>query len=434
MTRFVSEQDIAIKQAIKEAVAEGFNEQTDFLSDFVRIPSLRFQEGPAQDFMADALRQRDFLVDDWRIILSDLEHLPGFGSIEGDFSRARTVVGEKYPSQTKGKSLILQGHLDVVPTGPREMWTHSPFDPKIKDGWMYGRGAGDMKSGTVAALFALDAINRAGFEPAGRICFQSVIEEESTGVGALSTLQRGYKADCVLIPEPTDHALVTAQVGVIWFKICVRGKPVHVAEASTGSNAILAAYDIIRALTALEAKWNNSAIADERFSQVEHPLNLNIGKIAGGDWASSVPAWCDIDCRIGILPGVDVDNAKQEIEACISAASQKHSFLSNSQPDVIWNGFQAEGWTLKNADLEKEIFSAAYQVVFGNKGLNEVSFTGLTDTRFYGLYHGIPSLCFGPRAENIHGFDERVDMGSVQLCTETIALFIAEWCGLNRLV
>ncbi len=434
MTRFVSKQDIVIKQAIKEAVAGGFNEQTDFLSDFVRIPSLRFEEGPAQDFMADALRQRDFLVDDWRIILSDLEHLPGFGPIEGDFSRARTVVGEKYPSQTKGKSLILQGHLDVVPTGPREMWTHSPFDPIIKDGWMYGRGAGDMKSGTVAALFALDAIDRAGFEPAGRICFQSVIEEESTGVGALSTLQRGYKADCVLIPEPSDHALVTSQVGVIWFKICVRGKPVHVAKASTGSNAILAAYNIINELTALEAKWNNLAIADERFSQVEHPLNLNIGKIVGGDWASSVPAWCDIDCRIGILPGVDVDNAKQEIEDCISAASHKHSFLSNIQTNVIWNGFQAEGWTLKNADLEKEIFSAAYQDVFGNEGPVEVSFTGLTDTRFYGLYHGIPSLCFGPIAENIHGFDERVDLGSVQKCTETIAIFIAEWCGLNKLV
>ena len=428
-----SKPDIKIRQVIKDAIAEGFDEQTEFLSEFVRIPSLRFQEGPAQDFMADALRQRDFLVDDWKIILSDLEHLPGFGQIEGDFSRARTVVGEKHPSKIKGKSLILQGHLDVVPTGPNEMLSHPPFDPIIKDGWMHGRGAGDMKSGTVAALFALEAIKRAGFEPAARICFQSVIEEESTGIGALSTLQRGYRADCVLIPEPSDHALITAQVGVIWFKIRVHGEPVHVATASTGSNAIIAAYDIVSALKELEAKWNEGAKTDDFFSHIKHPLNLNIGKIAGGDWASSVPAWCDVDCRIGILPGADLDVAKREIEACISAASHKHPFLSNNSPKVIWNGFQAEGWTLENAELEKAVFSAAHQDVFGGKGPVELSSTGLTDTRFYGLYHKIPSLCFGPRAENIHGFNERVDLTSVKQCTETIALFIAGWCGLNRI-
>ena len=92
----------------------------------------------------------------------------------------------------------------------------------------------------------------------------------------------------------------------------------------------------------LEAKWNESAKTDDFFSYVKHPLNLNIGKIAGGDWASSVPAWCDVDCRIGILPGADLDVAKREIEACISAASHKHPFLSNNPPKVIWNGFQAE--------------------------------------------------------------------------------------------
>ena len=163
------------------------------------------------------------------------------------------------------------------------MWATPPFDPVIKDGWMHGRGAGDMKSGTVSVLFALDAIKRAGFEPAARICFQSVIEEESTGLGALSTLQRGYRADCVFIPEPTDHALISVQVGVICFKIPVRGRPVHVATAGTGSNAILAGYDMIQALKTLEANWNERAKTDPYFAQVEHPLNLNAGKIVGGD-------------------------------------------------------------------------------------------------------------------------------------------------------
>ena len=85
------------------------------------------------------------------------------------------------------------------------MWETPPFSPVIKDGRMYGRGACDMKSGTIGALYALDAIKAAGLKPTARIHFQSVIEEESTGVGALSTLQRGYRADACFIPEPTGE-------------------------------------------------------------------------------------------------------------------------------------------------------------------------------------------------------------------------------------
>ena len=98
-----------------------------------------------------------------------------------------------------------------------------------------------------------------------RIHFQSVIEEESTGVGALSTLQRGYRADACFIPEPTGGKMVRSQVGVIWFRLKVRGFPVHVFEAGAGSNAIMAAYHLIHALEKLEAEWNERAKADRHF-------------------------------------------------------------------------------------------------------------------------------------------------------------------------
>ena len=421
-------------EAIRKAVADRFDEQKTFLADFVRIPSRRFEEGPAQDFIADALRARGYEVDDWTIALSDLEPLPGFGPIEGDFSRARSVVGTHRPAQTSGRSLILQGHLDVVPEGPVEMWTTPPYDPVEKGGWMYGRGAGDMKSGTVAAIFALDAIRAAGFEPAARVHIQSVIEEESTGLGALSTLQRGYRADLAVIPEPSDLAINRAQVGVLWFKLRVRGKPVHVSHAGEGSNAIMAAYDVIRALQGLEEEWNARAAEDPVYAGVKHPLNLNAGKIKGGDWASSVPAWCDVDCRMGLLPGWSLENCKAEIEACVSKAARDHPFLSNSPPEVVWNGFQAEGYVLDDeADPGLKVMAEALRDVRGPRAkLVENKMTGLTDTRFYGLYYDIPAFCFGPRAENIHGFDERVHLDSVREVTEVLALFIARWCGLNK--
>ena len=149
----------------------------------------------------------------------------------------------------------------MVPVGPLDMWETPPFSPVVKDGRMYGRGACDMKSGTIGALYALDAIKAAGLRPTARIHFQSVIEEESTGVGALSTLQRGYRADACFIPEPTGGKMMRSQVGVIWFRLKVRGFPVHVFEAGAGSNAIMAAYHLIHSLQKLEAAWNERAKA-----------------------------------------------------------------------------------------------------------------------------------------------------------------------------
>ena len=176
-----------------------------------------------------------------------------------------------------------------------------------------------------------------------------MIEEESTGVGALSTLQRGYRADACFIPEPTGGKMVRSQVGVIWFRLRVRGFPVHVFEAGSGSNAIMAAYHLIHALQKLEAEWNERAKADHHFKAVTHPINFNPGIIKGGDWASSVPAWCDVDCRIAVLPGWSVADCQKEILACVSAAARDHRFLSNNPPEVEWSGFLSEGYELKDS-------------------------------------------------------------------------------------
>ena len=101
-----------------------------------------------------------------------------------------------------------------------------------------------------------------------------MIEEESTGVGALSTLQRGYRADACFIPEPTGGKMVRSQVGVIWFRLKVRGFPVHVFEAGAGANAIMAAYHLIHSLQKLEDEWNERARQDHHFKAVTHPHQL----------------------------------------------------------------------------------------------------------------------------------------------------------------
>jgi acetylornithine deacetylase len=333
------------------------------------------------------------------------------------------------PRETRGRSLILNGHIDVVPEGPHDMWTDPPFEPVIRDGWLYGRGGGDMKAGIAANVFAMDALRAAGVQPAATVYLQSVTEEECTGNGALSALVRGYRADAAIIPEPEDDMLVRANCGVIWFAVEIRGRPVHVREAGTGSSAILSAYAVIRALQELQARWNAERREHRHFEHLDHPININVGKISGGDWASSVPAWCRLDVRAAIYPGDDPRHRAAEIERAVREASAADPFLSNNPPEVRFNGFFARGYVLEEGTAAEAALADAFSWAYGGRTLESFTTPGYLDGRVFVLYGDCPALVFGPRSENIHGFDERVDLESVRRVTKTIAHFIAGWCG-----
>jgi acetylornithine deacetylase len=413
------------------AVDEGFEAQLALTVELVRFPSTRGIEKEAQTFMASEMRRRGMEVDHFRIEIDRIRGLPGFSPVHVSYDEAYNVVGVKRANERRGRSLILNGHVDVVPAGPIDMWTSPPFEPRVADGWMFGRGAGDMKAGLAACLAALDAVARAGYAPAADVIVQSVVEEECTGNGALACLERGYRADAVVIPEPMNERLLSAQVGVIWFQVRVRGVPVHVAEAGQGANAIESAFRLTSALHELEHAWNGRRAEYPSHAEVAHPINLNVGRIEGGDWASSVPAWCTFDVRVAIFPGQSIAEAKREIEQTIRDAARRDPFLHNNPPEVIYNGFEAEGYMLENAEAQVAVLAGAHKRVFGSE-LDAIASTATTDARFFGLYGDMPALVYGPRAEFIHGFDERVDLQSLRNVTKTLALFIAEWCGLAR--
>jgi acetylornithine deacetylase len=416
--------------ALTAAVDEGFDAQVALTADLVRFPSVRGEERPAQDFMAGQMVERGLEVDHFRVELDKIRALPGFSPVSVSYDNAFNVVGTRRATDRRGRSLILNGHIDVVPAGPLDMWTSPPFEPRQTDGWLFGRGAGDMKSGLVACLAALDAIERAGFRPTADIIVQSVVEEECTGNGALACLERGYRADAVLIPEPQHEQLLSAQVGVIWFEVMIRGIPVHVANAGQGVNAIESAYKVIAALHELEENWNARKAHYPSHADLPHPINLNVGRIAGGDWASSVPAWCALDVRVAIYPNQRIEDAKKEIEDMIREASRRDSFLQNNPPIVTYNGFEAEGYVLKDPEEAVAVLSKAHKAVFG-AALEQAPSTATTDARFFGLYGDMPALVYGPRTEFIHGFDERVDLASLRKVTKAITLFIADWCGIS---
>lgn len=424
--------DSGLERDILNAVEQGFDEQIAFTQKLVRLPSLRGQELEAQDFICAELCERGYAMDRWCIDVAEIEDHPGFSPVSIDYANTVNVVGTHRPRDETGRSLILNGHMDVVPAGPDDMWSDPPFSARRDGDWLYGRGAGDMKAGLAANIYALDALRRLGYQPGATVHLQSVVEEECTGNGALACLVRGYNADAAIIPEPEDDQLVRANTGVIWFQVKVRGVPVHVREAGSGANAIEAAYRLIQALREMEEKWNARQAEHPYFENLDHPINLNIGKIAGGDWASSVPAWCTFDVRVSFYPGTSAAEAAREIEACLREAAEADPFLSGSPPEIEYNGFFAEGYVLEEGSEAEATLAKAHARSFGND-LQSFVTPGYIDARVFALYGDTPCLVYGPYSENIHGFDERVSLPSIKRITGTIALFVAHWCGLERI-
>ena len=421
--------DAEARQKIFSAIDAGFDGQVAFLQELVRFPSLRGREAPLQDWVARQMASRGYAVD--RFSIADVPDHPKMAPMVGvDPAGSIQVVASHRATNPTGRSLILQGHIDVVPEGPHEMWTHPPYSATIRDGWMYGRGAHDMKSGVSCMVYAMDAIRAAGFEPAADVYVQTVTEEESTGNGALAALLRGYRADAALVPEPTGHAITRTQTGTIWFRLRVRGVPVHVAVAQDGTNAIMSAYALINALYAHTRTLNEAARSNPWYAQIKDPIKFNPGIIRGGDWASSTPAWCEVDCRIGLVPGTTPEQAMAGIEACVKAAARGDSFMANNPPEIVWTGFQTDPYVLEPGSDAEKVLADAHASVHGG-AMPERRTTAVNDARYYGLYFNTPGLCYGPKGEVAHGFDERTSIEDLRTCTRTIATYIAAWCGLR---
>lgn len=423
--------DSNISQAIRNAVGEAFEAQVKFTAEMVRHPSIRGNEQSVQDLMARAFAERGLDVDRFKIDVEAIRNVPGFAPVAVSYDDAINVVGTLKAKNAIGRSLILNGHVDVVPPGDLTRWTTPPFEPCREGKWLYGRGAGDMKSGLAACIFAFDAIRASGFTLCGDLCIQSVIEEESTGNGTLACLERGYDADCVLIAEPFGPRLLRAQIGPIWFRVEIQGDPQHASGfQSAGANAIEKAYAIWGSLKTLEVEWNERAMSDPLYGDMPHPIRFNLGKVEGGEWPSSVPSSCVFEARTAVLPGWDLKAACAELVSTIEEFCAGDAYLAANPPKIEFHGFMAEGSVLTNAEEPERILADSHRAIFG-RPLEEHVSPATTDSRFYLLYRDTPALVYGPVCERAHGYDERVDLESLLEVTQAIALFIADWCGVE---
>lgn len=416
---------------ILAAVAAQRDEAVTFLQQLVAEPSLLGQEQSAQALMKRRFEGLGLAVSELVIDEAAIKDHPGYSPSIVSYDGRVNVIGVHEPRLVRGRSLILNGHIDVVPVGAERLWTRPPFEPWIDGDKLHGRGANDMKAGIVAYTMAFQALQRLGWQPAARVTMQSVIEEECTGNGALACLLAGHTADAAIIPEPFDE-LLSAQLGVMWMTLDVYGVPVHAAVAQTGIGAIEFAQYLVAELRKLEAKWNEPQHRHSMYCHHDHPINFNLGRIEGGEWSSSVSTHCRVDLRLGFYPGVTPAQVRAEVEALVREAHAAHAARASVKVEVSYHGFQAEGLVVDLQQPALQALMQAHHDITGRPAATRAA-TATTDVRFFHLYGQIPSTCYGPRGANIHGVDEWVSIDSLQQVTAVLALYMARWCGLEPL-
>ena len=416
------------RRRVLDAIDAAWEREAEFLRGLVSRPSLLGDEAPVQRFVAAELAGMGLGVDEWEIDHSAIARLPGYGRAEWSYA-GRPDVAARWPAEAEGgRSLVFQGHVDVVPATPEDHWTHSPWAGEVAGGRMWGRGAADMKSGVAAMIYAMRAMREAGVRLRGDLSLVTVIEEECTGNGALAALDRGYTADAAIIPEPFGHTALEAQVGVTWARITVHGKGAHAERASAAQNAVVKAARVVQAVLELEARANHERPRPAQFAGAEHPLNYNVGIIRGGDWTSSVPEECVLEVRLSLFPGEDLPEVQREFETALLAAVRDDAWLAEHPPDVAFYGFQADGCVLPRDTPILGALGGAHREVMGGE-LELFSFTGTTDARFFNLFYGMPTTCYGAVGGNLHAPDEWVELDSVREVTKVLALTAMDWCG-----
>ena len=393
----------------------------------VRIPSWDGRETPAQEAMAELMAEVGLQVDAWPIDLEALAAHPDF-SAEIERDEALGVVGT-LPGIGRGRSLILNGHVDVVPPGDAALWRHAPFEGVVEGGRLHGRGALDMKGPLAAGLHAVAAVRRAGIELGGSVHLMSVIGEEDGGSGTLASVLRGYRADGAVVLEPTDLAVAPAQAGVLNFRIRVPGLAAHGAVREEGVSALEKLFVVNGALRRLEEERNARLGGDPLFRAHRLPFPICVGTVRGGDWASSVPDHVTVEGRIGLAPGEATEDARGEMASVLAAAAGADAWLRDHPPELSWWGGRfLAARTPTDHPLVEAVRSAATDVLGAEPAL-----VGMTYGADMGLLAGVgdtPGVLFGPGdIRGAHRPDESVSVEDLVATARALAVAIVRFCG-----
>ena len=429
-------------QAVWQAVERERDYVIELTRELVRIPTVnpKFQldpdlnrEADAQDVVARHLSEIGFETGKW-------EAFPDRPNVVGDWD------GDE------DKSLIVGGHIDVVPVGDVSAWGRDPFSGDIDHGNVWGRGAVDMKGGLAACIGAARAIRQAGVALDGRLSVHSVVDEEAGGFGAIDLLRRGHAARRAIISEPTWGDVVPAEGGLTWVRVTIFGRQAHAGwrfnelwpqphtndRLLPGVNAVELAVRFLGALREFEAA---------RCRNNWHPLmppglaTINPGVIRGGAGlgadgnpavmtnAAMIPDVVTIDLDYKFMPQERFEDVQREFEHFVHHLAQTDHWMRDHPPKITWNlhdlYFEPVN-TPVDHPLTQSLVKRSEQVHGEPPRIR--GFEAVADCAHYAGKGVVPAL-YGPSGDGFHGDNECVEIASLISTTKVIAAAILDNCG-----
>lgn len=424
--------DIETANRILTGLARDQAAMTDLLVRLVRIPSLggRHEEVAIQTVLAEWLLNEGLEVDHWRLPLTELVDHPDFPGAEVDRDEAWGVVG-RLPGAGGGRTLMLNGHVDVVPADDLPDWTKcAPFHGTVAGGEVLGRGACDMKGGLVAALFAARAVAKCGIRLPGDLLVACVAGEEDGGLGTFGLLERGWRADACVITEPTGLDLVPANAGALTFRLLVSGKAVHASRRGLGVSAVERFWPVFNALRDLERRRNRSV--DPVMTRWDIAYPIEIGTIRAGDWVSTVPASLVAEGRLGVALGESMADARLELERAVAEACRTDEWLRDNPVGVEWWGGQFAAGSIGDDTTICERLRQQHAAVTGVEPAMWGAPYG-SDLRLLTGLGGIPTVQYGPGdVAQAHGPNESVPLAEVMTAARVLALTAVDFCSMEK--
>ncbi len=350
-----------------------------------------------------------------------------------------------------GRSLIFNGHIDVVPPGDLGAWTSGdPYSGRHDGERIWGRGSTDMKGGVLAQAFAAMALREAGVELAGDLILEAVAGEEvmNHDIGTTAVVERGYRADAAVVAEPSAPpaplAVVPVTPGLLWFSLTVRGKASHAsmrAEAiragGLGSAVAVSAIDkgvaMFMAIRELEEQWGQTK-RHELFAPGH--FTIHPGVVTGGPEGVLVPfvvsEFMTTEYCVWYHPDDDPADVRAEIEQHVARAAQLDPWLREHPPEFEWKltwpaARVAADHPIVSATLDAHELAAAGTAYAGRPEVR--GFAAVEDTSFL-CAAGIPAISYGPGDIRVaHAADEYVLVDELMTACCTYALLAMSWCG-----
>jgi acetylornithine deacetylase len=418
------------KDILKRFVQENRADLIDLLRELVQTPSVTGDEGQVQGILRKRFVSHGLSVDGWTPDMAQLKAHPAYVPVDYSNYEKRPNLAVTIKGTGGGRSLILNGHVDVVPTGPAEKWHYGgPWSGTIKEGNLYGRGACDMKGGVAAIALAVEALHTTGIRLKGSLVAEYVVDEEAGGNGTLSSCLRGYRADAVIICEPTNLSICPAHRGAQFFRITTTGKGAHAGIRFEGVSALEKMFYVIEAIGEFERKRDLMGKRNPLYSSYELSSPVTVGRITGGDWPAKVPERCSIEGMIDLMPGESVESVRQEFLDWLCKEVVKDEWLRINSPVVEWPGVSMRG-------VETPIDHPILAVISKNardiasRNVNIVGFPAGSDLRLFEEALEMKGVLFGPGdLRYAHAVNEMVPVDQVVACAKILAMTIVDWCG-----